>query len=112
MHDFNQIGEELDRILRVRTTPLGLKYFEDENDLPEAFEKIEQQITICQLIGMARYHEKAVYTTGDLATACAAGGALQGFLTFQRIWSTEPGAPVGLQRTWRRPERSSQTGCP
>ena len=79
MRDFNQIGEELDRILRVRTTPLGLKYFEDENDLPEVFEKIEQQITICQLIGMARYHERAVYTTGDLATACAGGGALQGF---------------------------------
>lgn len=79
MPDFNKIGEELDRILRVRTTPLGIKYFENENDLPEAFEKVEQQITICQLIGMARYHEKAVYTTGDLATACAAGGALQGF---------------------------------
>jgi len=45
MRDFNQIGEELDRILRLRTTPLGIKYFEDENDLPEAFEKIEQQIT-------------------------------------------------------------------
>jgi len=28
---------------------------------------------------MARYHEKGVYTTGDLATACAPGGALQGF---------------------------------
>ena len=61
MRDFNQIGKELDSILRTRTTPLGLKYFEDENDLTEAFEKIEQQITICQLIGMARYHEKAVY---------------------------------------------------
>ena len=26
--------------------------------------------------------------------------------------AAEPGAPVGLQRMWRRPERSSQTGCP
>ena len=79
MTDFNHIGRELDSILRVRTTPLGIKYFEDEKDLPEAFEKIDQQITICQLIGTARYHEKAVYTTSDLATACAPGGALQGF---------------------------------
>ena len=79
MENFNQIGKELDRMLRVRTTPLGLKYFEDERDVPETFEKIEQQIPICQLIGMARYHEKAVYTTGDLATSCAPGGAFQGF---------------------------------
>ena len=79
MHDFNEIGDALDRMLRVRTPPLGLKYFEEESDIPEAFEKIEQQITVCQLIGMARYHEKGVYTTADRATACAAGGALQGF---------------------------------
>lgn len=79
MSDYNKIGAELDRILRVRTTPLGIKYFEDEIDLPEVFEKIDQQITICQLIGTARYHERAVYTTSDLATACAPGGAFQGF---------------------------------
>ncbi len=79
MDAYHRIGAELDRILRVRTTPLGLKYYENESDIPGSFEKIEQQITICQLVGTARYHEKGVYTTGDLATACAAGGALQGF---------------------------------
>ena len=81
MSDFNQIGADLDKILRLRTAPLGLKYFADEKDVPKTFEKMEQQIPICQLIGTARYHEKAVYVTDDLATACSVGGALQGFFT-------------------------------
>jgi len=79
MCDFNKIGRELDRMLRVRTTPLGLKYFEDETKIPEDFQKIDQQITVCQLMGMARYHESGFFTTAELATACAGGGALQGF---------------------------------
>jgi uncharacterized protein (DUF169 family) len=79
MKNFNKIGKDLDRVLRLRTTPLGIRYFEKESDVPEVFEKIEQQITICQAIGVARYHEKACYTTSTLATACAGGGALQGF---------------------------------
>jgi uncharacterized protein (DUF169 family) len=79
MSNFNEIGRELDRMLRLRTTPLGIKYFKEIEDVPDEFEKIDQQIPICQLMGVARYHEKAVYTDSDMATACAGGGALQGF---------------------------------
>jgi uncharacterized protein (DUF169 family) len=35
--------------------------------------------TLCQVIGMARYHEKAVATTKDAATACGMGGVSLGF---------------------------------
>lgn len=76
---FNELGRELDSLLRLKISPIGLKLFAKVGDIPKEFELIETVCTVCQVIGMARYHEKPVATTKDAATACGMGGAVLGF---------------------------------
>ncbi|MDD5289059.1 MAG: DUF169 domain-containing protein [Dehalococcoidales bacterium] len=79
MSDFKELAQELDSLLRLKISPIGFKLFRKTSEIPEDFEKIRIVCTLCQAIGMARYHEKAVVTTRDTATACAMGGASLGF---------------------------------
>lgn len=78
MNNFSKLGEELDSILRLRTPSLGIKLFEKIGDIPKEFEIVKDDIMVCQVIGMARYHEKPVAATKDSATACAMGGSSLG----------------------------------
>jgi uncharacterized protein (DUF169 family) len=75
MANFNEWGEDIDRLLRLRTPSLGIKFFEKIGDIPEEFEVIERDVMVCQVIGMARYEEKPVAATKYSANACAMGGA-------------------------------------
>ena len=60
------------------TTESFAKYyslFEKIADIPKEYEIIERDVMVCQVIGMARYHEKPVAATRHSANACAMGGA-------------------------------------
>jgi uncharacterized protein (DUF169 family) len=79
MADFSELGQELESLLRLKISPIGIKLFPKLRDIPEKFEVIGKTCPVCQIIGEARYHEKAVATTRDAATACGLGGAVLGF---------------------------------
>ena len=79
MADFSELGQELVRLLRLKISPVGIKLFPKLGDIPEGFEVIDAVCPVCQVIGKARYHETAVATTRDAATACGLGGAVLGF---------------------------------
>jgi len=79
MAKFSELGQELEGLLRLKISPLGIKLFPKVDDIPKEFEVINTICTVCQVIAMARYHEKAVATTKDAATACGLGGAVLGF---------------------------------
>jgi len=79
MSTYSELGQALEKLLRLKISPLGIKLFTKVEDVPKEFEVIETVCTLCQIIGMARYHEKAVATTKTAATACAMGGVSLGF---------------------------------
>ena len=79
MSNFFELGAEVVRLLRLNTVPIGIKLFEKAEAIPKEFDLMDSHCTVCQVIGMARYHEKAVAATRDLAFACAGGAAVLGF---------------------------------
>ena len=81
------IGEELIKKLRLRTYPVGINLFKDEADVPEEYEKIEDDLAVCHFIGMARYHEKPIYTTPEYMKSCAVGAKALGFADLADGWA-------------------------
>ena len=75
MESFSDLGIELDFLLKLRTPCLGIKLFEKIEDIPKEFEILQNDVMVCQVIGMARYNEKAVAATKYSANACSMGGA-------------------------------------
>ena len=80
------IGSEMTKLLRFRTYPVGINLYKSEENVPEGFEKIEQDLAICHYIGMARYHEKPIYATSDCTKSCAVGAKALGFGDFSDNW--------------------------
>lgn len=78
MVDYEKLGKDLRNMLNLKTQPVGIKLYENISDIPSEAEKIEK-CTACQPIGIARYYEKATYTTKNEAICCAVGGAVLGF---------------------------------
>lgn len=74
-----KIGEEMSNLLRLKTNPIGINFFEREEEVPKEFEKIEEDFAFCHYVGMARYHDKPIYTTIEYAKACAVGAKAIGF---------------------------------
>jgi len=79
MSTYAELGKEMESLLRLKISPIGIKYFEKISDIPSEFEVRNDVCAVCQVIAEARYHEKAVAGTKDAVTACGLGGALSGF---------------------------------
>lgn len=79
MKHYAGLGKELKDLLRLKISPIGIKYFAKTADIPDEFEIIKSDCTVCQVIGKARYHESPVATTKNAATLCGMGGAVSGF---------------------------------
>ncbi|MFP3912494.1 MAG: DUF169 domain-containing protein, partial [Desulfobacteraceae bacterium] len=79
MAHYSDLGRELQELLRLKISPIGIKYFTKTTDIPEGFEVIQSDCTICQVIAKARFHEVPVATTKHAATVCGMGGAVSGF---------------------------------
>ena len=75
MADFKALGEKMDAMLSLRTPSLGIKFFENIEDIPADFEIIKDDVMVCQVIGMSRYNGTKIAATKDSANACAMGGA-------------------------------------
>lgn len=79
MEEWKELGEEVNRLLKLKTPTLGVKLFRRVEDIPSDVERITWPCSVCQVLGIARYHDKAVAVTKDEATSCAIGGAALGF---------------------------------
>lgn len=73
MAGYAELSQELMQLLRLRTVPVGIRLFHRRWDIPEAFEMVEEECSVCQVIGLARYFEKAVAATKEELTACPVG---------------------------------------
>jgi len=78
MNKYQKMGEIFDSVMSLRTPSVGITLFEKISDIPKEYEVREDDVMVCQVIGEARYYEKAVAATKDSANACAMGGASAG----------------------------------
>lgn len=73
MAKYSELSRKLMNLLRLRTLPVGIKLFERRSDIPKDFEMINEECSVCQVIGVARYSEKAVAAVKEELTACPVG---------------------------------------
>lgn len=73
------ISDDLMKMLRLKTYPVAINLFKKVEDIPEEYEKLEEDYAICHFVGMARYHEKPVYAISKFGSACAVGAKAVGF---------------------------------
>jgi len=74
------VGEDLVKLLRLKTYPVGIKLFKSEDEVPKEFEKVEEKFAVCHFIGMARFHEKALYALSKNSESCIVGATAMGFI--------------------------------
>jgi uncharacterized protein (DUF169 family) len=79
MSAFSELALEMEGLLRLKISPVGIKLFPKMSEIPKEFDVIKTTCTVCQIIAKARYHETGVAATKDAATACGLGGAVLGF---------------------------------
>jgi len=73
MGKYAELSKELTGILRLRTLPVGIKLFKNNEKISDEFMMIDEECSVCQVIGKARYEEKAVAAEGKELTACPVG---------------------------------------
>jgi uncharacterized protein (DUF169 family) len=81
--DLAKISDEFMRLLRLRTYPVAVKYFTEFNEdieadlLDRGFVKPGEPLTVCQIVALARYHQRSSYFTAE-DMACIVGAVSQG----------------------------------
>ncbi|MBN1834288.1 MAG: DUF169 domain-containing protein [Spirochaetales bacterium] len=66
----NELGREIDRLLRLKTNSLGIKLFEKESDIPKDFQRLNKRKSLCMVIGYARFLEIPIVLTRDTYASC------------------------------------------
>lgn len=79
MEKWAELGEEMGRLLKLRTPPLGVKLLRQVEDAPQDTSPVGFTCAVCQASGIARYYKKPVLVTKDDCWACQVGGAALGF---------------------------------
>lgn len=70
---------ELSAMLRPKTYPFGVKFFEDLNERPPNTMRPRHPMNVCQITALARYYGRALYFTAE-DMACIVGGVALGLL--------------------------------
>jgi uncharacterized protein (DUF169 family) len=75
----NELGREIDRLLRLKTNSLGVKLFEKQREVPEDFQRLDKKKSVCMVIGYARFLEIPVVLTRDTYEPCWASDVSLGW---------------------------------
>jgi uncharacterized protein (DUF169 family) len=75
------ISERLIRLLRLRTSPVAVKLYGREEEIPQGIEKPTRPITLCQFVNLSRIHGKILL--GKMENiVCAYAQSFLGFSDF------------------------------
>jgi uncharacterized protein (DUF169 family) len=88
MARWTELGEQLDRQLKLRTAPLGVKLLPRAEDAPDGTSRPGFTCAVCQATGIARYYNRAVLVTKEDGWACQVGGAALGFWEVEEDFKT------------------------
>ncbi len=75
--DLKRISERLTSFLKLKSSPVGFKFFKSEHDL--ALERPKFKMPVCQIIGNARWNKKVLGATAD-DMLCHYGAACIGLM--------------------------------
>lgn len=70
---------ELSAMLKPKTYPFGVKFFEDPDERPPNTIRPRHSMNVCQITALARYYGRAMYFTAE-DMACIVGGVALGLL--------------------------------
>jgi len=73
------IGKEIDSLLRLKTKSLGVKFFEREEQVPSAFQRMDKKKSVCMLFGYARFLEIPVVLNKETYANCWASDVSLGW---------------------------------
>ena len=65
LNTLHEMGKSFEAILKLKTKPIGIKFFEKISDVPEEYEWINRKKVICNLCGFARYYETPIAITRE-----------------------------------------------
>ncbi|MBC8461773.1 MAG: DUF169 domain-containing protein [Deltaproteobacteria bacterium] len=88
MEKWQELGKELDQLLKLRTAPLGVKLLARAEDAPRDASPAGFPCAVCQATGIARYYERSVLVTKDDCWACQVGGRALGFYDLEEDMKT------------------------
>jgi uncharacterized protein (DUF169 family) len=88
MEKWKELGEALDRFLKLRTPPLGVKLLPRAEDAPEGTSPVGFPCAVCQATGIARYYNRPVLISKDDCWACQVGGRALGFFDLEEDMKT------------------------
>ncbi|WP_320129126.1 DUF169 domain-containing protein [uncultured Sphaerochaeta sp.] len=57
------LGKGFESILKLKTKPIGLKFFAHKEDVPKEYQWIEHKKVLCNLVGFSRYYELPIAIT-------------------------------------------------
>jgi len=85
---WTELGDELDRLLKLRTPSLGVKLLKRIEDAPQDISPLGYTCAVCQVTGVARYYNRPVLVTEQEGWACQVGGAALGFWDVEEDFKT------------------------
>lgn len=60
-----EIAKGYESILKLKTKPLGIKFFEKASDVPAEYEWVQKKKAICNLCGFSRFYEIPIAITAE-----------------------------------------------
>lgn len=57
LNTLHDLGKGFESILKLKTKPIGIKFFEKASDVPKEYEMIDRKKVICNMCGLSRYYE-------------------------------------------------------
>ena len=73
VEELNKIGAEMNRILRLRTSPLGISLFKRKEDIPRGYDVLDIRIPFCSVVGLSRYYELPIAITREVGKGLCVG---------------------------------------
>ena len=65
LNTLHELGKSFEAILKLKTKPIGIKFFEKVEDVPAVYEWVNRKKVICNLCGFSRYYEIPVAITRE-----------------------------------------------
>jgi uncharacterized protein (DUF169 family) len=65
LETLHELGKGFETILKLKTKPIGIKFFAKVSDVPGEYEWINRKKAVCNMNGLSRYYEAAVAITKE-----------------------------------------------
>jgi uncharacterized protein (DUF169 family) len=65
LETLHKIGKGLETTLKLKTKPIGIKFFEKVSDVPKEYQWVNRKKVMCNLCGFSRYYEIPIAITKE-----------------------------------------------